>query len=129
MKMTEKWTKGETLKIIDVSIGDRLPLGSEGMSLFATVIGKVITTKADKHCSVTMVKLRVQGKGKARWLIETSHNIEMHGVQHPVAVSTTSITSTDRLLHILWTKAVGTPGYVKAEWKQLETILNRAEKR
>jgi hypothetical protein len=26
-------------------------------------------------------------------------------------------------LHILWTKAVGTPGYVKNEWKELEAAI------
>jgi hypothetical protein len=28
-----------------------------------------------------------------------------------------------RLLHRLWTKAVGTAGYDKREWKQLEALL------
>lgn len=28
------------------------------------------------------------------------------------------------LLHKLWTKAVDTPNYEKAEWRQLEAILN-----
>lgn len=27
------------------------------------------------------------------------------------------------LLHRLWTKAVGTPGYVKKEWQALEAAL------
>lgn len=30
------------------------------------------------------------------------------------------------LLHRLWTKAVGTPGYDKKEWQELETVLNCA---
>lgn len=29
----------------------------------------------------------------------------------------------DRLLHVLWTKAVGTEGYVKDEWKALEAAI------
>ena len=32
------------------------------------------------------------------------------------------------LLHHLWTKAVGTPDYVKAEWKELEKCIVRFEK-
>ena len=32
------------------------------------------------------------------------------------------------LLHHLWTKAVGTPDYVKAEWVQLERCIVRLEK-
>lgn len=32
-----------------------------------------------------------------------------------------------RLLHLLWTKAVGKPDYVKAEWRALEVLLNRRE--
>lgn len=30
-----------------------------------------------------------------------------------------------RLLHTLWTKAVGTSDYDKSEWRQLEEILNK----
>lgn len=29
----------------------------------------------------------------------------------------------DHLLHHLWTKAVGTPGYVKAEWVEMERAI------
>lgn len=32
---------------------------------------------------------------------------------------------THRLLHILWTKAVGTPGYDKHEWMELEKRIWR----
>jgi hypothetical protein len=28
-----------------------------------------------------------------------------------------------RILHILWTKAVGTPDYDKSQWRELETLL------
>jgi len=28
------------------------------------------------------------------------------------------------LLHRLWTRAVGTPGYVKADWKALALVLD-----
>ena len=35
--------------------------------------------------------------------------------------------STDHLLHRLWTKAVGTEGYNKAEWKELERRLAEAK--
>lgn len=31
-----------------------------------------------------------------------------------------------KLLHRLWSKAVGTPNYVKADWIELETILFQA---
>lgn len=31
-----------------------------------------------------------------------------------------------KLLHRLWSKAVGTPGYVKTDWIELETILFQA---
>ena len=30
-----------------------------------------------------------------------------------------------RILHTLWTKAVGTPDYVKSEWKELAEILEK----
>lgn len=30
------------------------------------------------------------------------------------------------LLHRLWSKAVGAPGYVKDEWMELDTILSQA---
>jgi hypothetical protein len=33
------------------------------------------------------------------------------------------------LLHRLWSKAVGAPDYVKAEWMELETILVHASSR
>lgn len=33
----------------------------------------------------------------------------------------------DRLLHTLWTKAVGTPDYNKAEWRELAKILGSVE--
>ena len=29
-----------------------------------------------------------------------------------------------QLLHRLWTRAVGTPGYDKADWKRLELLLD-----
>lgn len=29
------------------------------------------------------------------------------------------------VLHTLWTKAVGTPGYRKEEWKQLSSAIDR----
>jgi hypothetical protein len=32
----------------------------------------------------------------------------------------------DGLLHKLWTKAVGTEGYVKAEWLELERAILKA---
>jgi len=32
--------------------------------------------------------------------------------------------STHRIFHILWTKAVGTPGYDKDEWKELGNRLH-----
>lgn len=31
-----------------------------------------------------------------------------------------------KLLHRLWSKAVGTPNYAKSEWIELETILFQA---
>ena len=31
------------------------------------------------------------------------------------------------LLHHLWTKAVGTQGYVKEEWRQMEACILRLE--
>ena len=33
---------------------------------------------------------------------------------------------TDRILHVLWTKAVGTDGYIKSEWRELERIVHGA---
>lgn len=33
-----------------------------------------------------------------------------------------------RLLHKLWTKAVGTPGYEKSEWRELERHVERMGK-
>ncbi|MEE8112716.1 MAG: hypothetical protein V3T23_00035 [Nitrososphaerales archaeon] len=30
-----------------------------------------------------------------------------------------------RILHTLWTKAVGTPDYDKSEWRELEEILEK----
>lgn len=30
----------------------------------------------------------------------------------------------DGILHTLWTKAVGTPGYVKEEWRELEKLVH-----
>lgn len=36
---------------------------------------------------------------------------------------------THLLLHSLWTKAVGTPGYDKSQWRELERTLERAESR
>lgn len=33
------------------------------------------------------------------------------------------------LLHVLWTKAVGTHGYKKREWQELERILAGLERR
>jgi hypothetical protein len=33
------------------------------------------------------------------------------------------MTEAQQLLHKLWTKAVGTKGYDKKEWQQLEAIL------
>lgn len=35
--------------------------------------------------------------------------------------------STRALFHRLWTKAVGTPDYVKAEWRDLEAAMKAAE--
>ena len=29
------------------------------------------------------------------------------------------------LLHVLWTKAVGTPEYIKSDWQALEIVLHR----
>jgi hypothetical protein len=29
----------------------------------------------------------------------------------------------DALLHVLWTRAVGTPGYVKSDWRDLEHAI------
>ena len=34
--------------------------------------------------------------------------------------------TSDRILHVLWTKAVGTEGYDKQEWKELERIVHSA---
>jgi hypothetical protein len=34
-----------------------------------------------------------------------------------------------RLLHTLWTKAVGTPTYNKKEWQELEAWLKRLDRR
>ena len=34
---------------------------------------------------------------------------------------------THLLLHVLWTKAVGAPGYDKREWMDLESILGGEE--
>ena len=34
---------------------------------------------------------------------------------------------THRLLHVLWTKAVGTPDYDKREWKALEQAIEDAQ--
>jgi len=36
-------------------------------------------------------------------------------------------TRANGLLHRLWTKAVGTPGYIKAEWMELEQIVWHAK--
>jgi len=33
-----------------------------------------------------------------------------------------------QLLHTLWTKAVGTPGYDKEQWQELEAKLKQTEK-
>ncbi len=33
-----------------------------------------------------------------------------------------------QLFHKLWTKAVGTDGYNKSEWKQLERMIERLHK-
>ena len=52
---------------------------------------------------------------------------EMTAKVKPVAVfpmrTPTNARETDRLMHVLWTKAVGTPGYDKAEWKALEAAI------
>ena len=34
-----------------------------------------------------------------------------------------------RLLHTLWTKAVGTRDYVKQEWREMELIIERCTRR
>lgn len=33
------------------------------------------------------------------------------------------------VFHVLWTKAVGTPDYVKAEWQTLEGLILELERR
>ena len=44
--------------------------------------------------------------------------------QHVFPMRTpTNAREADRLMHVLWTKAVGTPGYDKAEWKALEAAI------
>lgn len=30
-----------------------------------------------------------------------------------------------RILHVLWTKAVGTDDYVKAEWKEMDKLIEQ----
>lgn len=39
-----------------------------------------------------------------------------------------TVMSPHDLLHTLWSKAVGTPGYDKSEWKQLESLLRDVDK-
>lgn len=40
-----------------------------------------------------------------------------------VALSPHQAGRSHRILHALWTKAVGTPGYDKAEWQELEAAI------
>lgn len=57
--------------------------------------------------------------------LETEEDSNMPETETPERVQNMA---NHRLLHVLWTKAVGTPGYKKDEWRELESRLLRLDR-
>ncbi len=44
--------------------------------------------------------------------------------RRPYLIDHQNFAAVHAALHLLWTKAVGTPGYDKKEWQKLEAAIN-----